>query len=1180
MRYLALLSIIIITTISGRIYAQHVDHAHGAYKMLENKGQWPDGVNYMADVPGGHIWFENAGILYEFLEYPEGAHTDIETIPSDNPEVKHELVYAEFVGANTSCDKKQFYPTREYYNFFLGNNESKWASDVRGYGRIEYLNLYDDIDLVFFEKEQDLKYEYRVRPNGNYEDIQIKYKGQDKIKKQKNGNLIIYTSLGQIIEQKPYVYQIINGKIVEIESEFAISESSVISFSLGDYDKDIELVIDPILVFATYSGSPTDNFGMTATYAYDGKAYSAGITFGSSYPTPGPAWNTTSTIPELNAQANAAVVYGVTDVFVSKYSADGTQMLWTCFLGGGTNLDGTETVHSLICDTSNNIYLYGATSSLDFPLVNEYQSTHAGGIANANFYGNAVYFLGNGTDIWVSKLSEDGLNLMGSTYIGGDGNDGLNNNVAQNNDSLTTNYGDQFRGEIMLDSMNNVIIASSTNSSNFPTANSFQSTPLGGQDGVVFKLSSDFSTLLWSSYYGGTNSDACYSVKLDSSYNVIIAGGTSSTDLPSTAGALTTTYQGGKTDGYVAKISPDGSTLVRTSYLGTSDYDQVYFIETDRWDNVYLYGQSNGVMPIVNAPYSSPNSGQFITKLVPDLSAIDYSTNFGSGSGVFDISPAAFLVDVCGNVYCTGWSGITGPAMSGMPITIADAFQTTPPSGNDFYLFVLERDAQSILYGTYIGDAGAGEHVDGGTSRFDKFGVVYQSVCGGCGNSSGFPTTAGAWSDTNESSNCNNLVFKFDFEIVPQADFEISDIEGCAPFTFILDNESNDTVNSVWTFPPEAIILQGGINPEIMFNDPGQYEIIISITDTICNLQDTAVKIINVYDPLYLDVSNDTIVCDIAGVDIWANSYGSGTSFIWYDDGLDSAITVTPTTTTTYYVHASNGWPLCDLIDSVTVITADGAMDLIDTDAMCLGDTLIFTAHNLLPSETITYVWSPPTGVIIADDSTIWVSPPSSMYYYVTGTTSSGCVFVDSVWVDVTTLPQSSVYATATPDTIPEGGSSVLEAFPDIAGYTYNWLPPTGLSSTTGQTVTASGIQEQTTYLVEVAGNGCTRATFVTITTVEFICGDVYIFVPSAFSPNGDTENDVLFVRGQNLEEIVFKVFDRWGELVFETNDQAVGWDGTFKGELVDPDVYVYHLTAICFDGQETLIKGNVTVLR
>ena len=151
------------------------------------------------------------------------------------------------------------------------------------------------------------------------------------------------------------------GKIIEIECAFVLNQD-VLTYAIGDYDSDVELIIDPELIFATYSGSTTDNFGMTATYAYDRKGYSAGTIYGNTYPTPGPAWNTTPNITMI------LVGSPTTDVFVSKYSEDGTTMLWTNFIGGGDNTQGTETVHSLICDKDNNVYLYGATSSTDFPI--------------------------------------------------------------------------------------------------------------------------------------------------------------------------------------------------------------------------------------------------------------------------------------------------------------------------------------------------------------------------------------------------------------------------------------------------------------------------------------------------------------------------------------------------------------------------------------------------------------------------------------------------------------------------------------------------------------------------------------------------------------------------------------------------------------------------------------------
>ena len=219
-------------------------------------------------------------------------------------------------------------------------------------------------------------------------------------------------------------------------------EGRVVSFDLGRYRKDKRLIIDPTLVFATYCGSITDNFGMTATYGYDGTAYSGGTIFGNGYPTPADGvYNDTSSFTVANNGT------GRTDVFISRYSADGSQMIWTTFIGGGNGGAGTETVHSLICDENNDVYLYGVTSSLDFPTVNAFQNTHNGGSA-LNIGNTGANFSPDGTDIYVSKFSNDGTTLLGSTYFGGSGNDGVNyrSGFAATNDSLTRNYGDHFRG--------------------------------------------------------------------------------------------------------------------------------------------------------------------------------------------------------------------------------------------------------------------------------------------------------------------------------------------------------------------------------------------------------------------------------------------------------------------------------------------------------------------------------------------------------------------------------------------------------------------------------------------------------------------------------------------------------------------------------------------------------------
>lgn len=1178
------------------VEGQEVFQPQGEYEFFENKGQWPNGVLYSAQVSSGNIWLEQGRIMYHFLDYSEvhdahlGHHHSTD---SKMPVFRQDIITASFIGSNKKVETEKKYQTVNYRNYFLGNIEERWAQGVYGYNHITYKSLYDGIDLLFFEKEATLKYEFHVAPNADPADIKIQYDGQEKIKITKSGHLIISSSLGEVQEKKPYAYQIKNGKIIEVVCAYTL-EQGVVTYALGDYDPEIELVIDPELIFSTYSGSVTNNFGMTGTFAYDGKGYSAGIIFGNAYPAPGPAWNTTPTITVENLVGSPT-----TDVFVSKYNEDGTTMIWTNFIGGGDDTQGTETAHSLICDKDNNIYVYGATSSTDFPVEGGFQTENAGGSPLA-FSSTGTDFTGDdmiGTDIFVSKFSSDGLNLLGSTYVGGSGNDGINYAVSAGAyaslaayDSLTFNYGDQFRGEIMLDSLNNIFITSSTRSDDFPVVGAFQPTLGGQQDAVVFKISEDFSTLMWSSYYGGTENDAGYTVKIDSSYNVVFGGGTSSNDILGTTGGHTETYQGGSADGYIVKITEDGSSIIQSTYVGTVQYDQLFFIEVDRWDNIYIVGQSEGDMPVSPGVYSNPGSAQFIWKLDPELTAIEYSTVFGNGSGTIDISPSAFLVDFCGNVYVSGWGGSVlagGVATTGMPTT-DDAFQEDHPNGYDFYLIVLERDLEDLLYGTYMGGASAREHVDGGTSRFDKFGVVYQSVCGGCGGFSDFPTSPDAWSTENLATGlCNNLLFKFDFEIVPVANFEVDLLEGCSPLTLTFENESNDTINFDWEFGPGTEIIEDGASPVVLFNDPGTYEVILTVEDTICGLTDTAVKVITVYPALELEVPDDTVVCDDFTYDLTANSNGTAVSFQWSDDpdfgtmlnddDMDSVITVSPVTTTTYYIKASNGWELCDLIDSVTVTFVDGAIDVTGDTTICLGDTVILSAENLFPDIDIDFDWAPDEFIIVEAAGFASAVPPTSMYFYLTAVTDLGCTFTDSVWVEVNVIDPSTISATATPDIVPEGGTTLLEAFPD--GYSYEWSPTEGVENPNSRTTNAV-VDQTKTYTVSMTDGVCQAQTTVTVTTYEYICGDVYIFVPNAFSPNGDNQNDILYVRGQNLEEIDFKVFDRWGELVFESTDQAVGWDGVFKGKPVDPDVYVYHLRVICFDGQENLIKGNITVLK
>lgn len=1175
----------------GLLKAQEITHNHSPHhSFIENKGQWDERILFKSKFQGGNMWIQQNKFVFHLQDFSEtqSAHLGKESTSLSRQNKQH-VIHFNFLNSNEVhiADKKG--KSTVYYNYFLGNDPSKWASDVHSYSEAVLGNLYDGIDLKLIEQELNLKYEFIVQPNIDPAQIKLQVAGASNLFIDPKGNLNVITPAGNILEEKPYVYQIINGKIIEVSSKFVLDDD-VLTFELGQYDHSTQLIIDPTLIFATYSGAVSDNFGMTATYAYDGCAYSGGTIYGNNYPTPDvDAYDITS-----NFTLTDNPYYGITDVFISKYAPDGSTMLWTTFLGGGNANDGTETVHSLIADKNDNLYLYGATSSIDFPIVNGYQAVHAGGTPNSNYFFNGVSFNLVGTDIFVAKLSANGHNLLASTYIGGSGNDGLNYKVTSGNygstgsyDSLTNNYGDQFRGEVMLDQNDNCIIATSTRSSNFPVLNAIQPNLSGQQDGVIFKLSSDLSTMLFSTYYGGTNNDACYSVKVDSSYNIVVGGGTSSTDLSHTAGGWQSTYNGGKTDGFVLKLAPNGQSVVQATYVGTPNLDQVFFVEIDRNDKIFLLGQSQGgLFPVTNSTYVNPNSSQFIAKLNENLTDIENSTVFGNGSSNINISPSAFMVDICGNLYVCGWGAniLQGTLLSGMPIT-QDAFQSTSPNGYDFYLFVLKRDFSDILYGSYLGGSQSQEHVDGGTSRFDKNGIVYQSACGGCGGFSDFPTTPGSHSQNNMSTRCNNLVFKFDFNLIPNAQFTPDQTVGCAPFTVTFDNFSSGSDSYLWDFgnnDTTSIIF----NPTITYAVPGTYTVKLYVTDSICLLTDSAEVTITVTDPIQLTTSPNQLLCSPTSLNFTAFTNGAADTFIWSENTSmtpvlnpntsDSILVITPSGPTTYYVEVSNAG--CSAKDSVVVDFIGSSISLSGNDKLCLGESTVLTAVNSNPQVNFSYQWSPSSAITSGQGSNqVTVNPTQSTQITVLATAQNGCEATDSMMVLVGDIPDSLVNLTATPALIPQGGTTQLTASP--SGMTYSWIP-NQLISNPNSAIQNVTLDETTTFAVVITDGICTKMDTVTVTVYPFVCDEPFVFVPNAFTPNGDGENDVIRVYGDMIYGILFRIYDRWGELVFETRDRNAAWDGTFRGKMLDPDVYDYYLEVDCVGGLNNIIKGNITLMR
>jgi hypothetical protein len=658
-----------------------------------------------------------------------------------------------FVKANPTAKiiEKQQFP--DYQNYYVGSDSRKWANHVQIFGELWYENLYEGVDMNIYGIEEGLKYNFMLQPNINPNIIQLQYEGISDISIKK-GNLILKTAFTEVKELAPVAYQVIGSRKIEVACKYVLN-NNIVSFSFPNgYDKSKALTIDPTVIFSTYTGSTQDNRGFTATYDNVGNGYGGGVIWQETFGQTG--------YPLLGA-FQTSYQGGKMDVAITKFNSTGYALVFSTYLGG--NLE--EQPHSLVVDSVGNLFVLGRTTSLNFPkTAASYDTTHNGGF-----------------DMYVTKFSANGQ-LLASTFVGGTDDDGVN--ITSNSiitQDLKFNSGDDARSEILIDKAGNCIFVSCSKSSNFPTnAGGFQPTFSGVQDGVVVKLSQDLSTLMWSSYLGGSLADAAYSLQTDNLNQIYVTGGTMSTDFPvSTSGVLNTTYQG-SIDGFIAKISADGTTLLKSSYLGTNDYDQSYFVQLDKFNDVYVLGQSKGAFPVVGNVYSNANGKVFICKLDSNFATILMSTVLGNPASTLpNFSPTAFGIDECFNVYIAGWGGYNSNSggTNGLPVTPGAYDMTT--DNQDLYFAVLRKDFESLGYATFFGGVGS-EHADGGTSRFDTHGVLYQGLCGSCGGGNTFPTTAGAYSSTNNSTNCNLALVKMDLAV--------STFPFCYP-TNIEENESN-----------------------------------------------------------------------------------------------------------------------------------------------------------------------------------------------------------------------------------------------------------------------------------------------------------------------------------------------------------------------------------------------------
>ncbi len=960
------------------------DNPHNL-NYIQNKGQWNDKVLYQADFRGGRLFLEKDA--FTFLFYPEEGFSKMHPHEGGKQETGPQIynfhvVKMEFEGCQTATiegsDKREV-----YHNYFLGNDSKKWAGNVPLYQNVNYKDLYPGISVKTFSDVNNVRYDFIVAPKADPSQIKLKFTGQNDMYV-KNGNVFLKTKVGDIVQQAPFAYQLVFGEKKKIECSYVKNNNSI-GIKLGAYDKNLEVIIDPTLVFSTFTGSTADNWGMSATYDAIGNGYTSGVCFGVGYPITAGAFQGTYG----GGVINATYSYGGFDIVVSKFNTNGTALMYSTYLGGSDN----EAPQSTIVDNNNNLIVMGRSYSTNYPVT-------------AGAYDVSLNGVGS-SDIVVTKFNATGTALLASTFIGGSLDDGVSiSGVETYLGSLKYNYADDGRSDVIIDANNNVYVASCTISNNFPvTAGCIQPTNAGGQDAVVFKLNANLTSLLFSTYLGGNLNDAGYNLALDPNNDIYVTGGTESANFPVTPGVIHTTY-GGNIDGFLTHMKTNGTAILQSTFIGTPAYDQSYFVQLDKFNNVYIYGQSSGAYPITGGVYSNANSGQFIHELNPSLNTTIFSTEFGASRGTPDIAPSAFLVDNCENIYISGWGGnlfgynVPTSSTYNLPLT-GNAFQSTT-DGSDFYFFILSKNAASLLYATYMGGALSQEHVDGGTSRFDKAGVIYQAICEGCGGYSDLPTTAGAWSSTNNSFNCNNALIKFKFDlIITLASFSINPTIaiGCAPLSVNFFNTSTNASSYYWDFGDGTTTTV--MNPAHTYTAVGSYTVTMIATDTTtCNLTDTAYAYVRVTPTPTVNVAPVAPICMGSSVQLNAVS-STALTFSWTPGaGLNNVNIAnpmaSPTVTTNYIVMVADSF--CSAKDSVLVTVFPNPVPIIQgTNQICSGDSV--NLSTTVPYTT--YTWSPGQTT-----PAIWVY--TAGIYTVNITDANGCKGKDTIKISVLPTPVAS----------------------------------------------------------------------------------------------------------------------------------------------------------------------------
>ncbi|MBN1212789.1 MAG: SBBP repeat-containing protein [candidate division Zixibacteria bacterium] len=629
----------------------------GDLNFTENAGQWDSQVKYRTNIGGLLIWITSDGIYYHFkrqnkkntsVENPKSNHFSLipftETVREENL-----IVGALLEGANPAPEIVPEELQDYKCNYFLGNDPNKWYRNVSNYKGVTYKDIYPGIDLNYYGHKKRLEYDFIVSPGADPDNIRIRYEGAKSIRISDEGQLVIETDWNEITELKPVIYQIEDGQRKSVTGNFVILSENTFGFEMSEsYNPELPLVIDPILKYSTYFGGDMTDAIEDIVVDEDGYIYFCGTTSSSDFPVAG-----------TPIQGTYAGDY---DVFVTKMTPDGSELVFSTYIGGSAHEKG----YNIAINDNSDIYVSGWTRSTDFPTYNALQPVSP-----------------ENDDGFIAKLNNTGSNFIYCTYLGGTGVDYLNDMALDHNDNLhvigyttstdfptanpiqasnaghydvfisrlnsngtfllfSTYYGgaEDDNGYDIILKRDTAFITGSTESTDLTMINPHQATLAGNSDAFVAKLFGDnvTSSLLASTYLGGSDNDLPFGIVRDDADNIYIAGYTVSTDFPvSNALPGMGTFQGGSTDGFVSKLCFNCTPIMlfNSSYFGGNDWDNIKDIELDDDYNVYVYGSSKSDnLPIVNAIFENIiGTYDFIlAKFDQAFSSIAFSTYYGGSS--------------------------------------------------------------------------------------------------------------------------------------------------------------------------------------------------------------------------------------------------------------------------------------------------------------------------------------------------------------------------------------------------------------------------------------------------------------------------------------------------------------------------------------------------------------------